>query len=240
MLKIACCDDNEIQRELINDLLNTYVDEHCLEVESSFFSSGKELLQSIRDGKNADIYILDVVMPDINGLEVALSLRSLKDNGLIIFLSASLEYAAASYDVNAFYYLVKPIDTTKFFRVLDMAIEKLKHKMEFKMSTKDGPVSISMDKIMFADIKDRVLDVHLSNGLTVKSRLLRVPFKDAVVALLQNEVFKMCGTSMIINMSYISDVDSESVLLKDGTVIYPPKSAYSELNKAFRKLLFNR
>ena len=108
-MRLAICDDNELQREMISDVINEYIRERRLDVNVSVFESGLKLIDSVRTQGRYDIYILDMLMPEMNGLEVASTLRMLKDDGKIIFLTATLDYAVASYDVRAFYYLVKPV-----------------------------------------------------------------------------------------------------------------------------------
>ena len=61
-----------------------------------------------------DLYVLDVVMPDLNGIEAGRTLRALGTAGEIIYLSQVADYAPDSYDVQAFYYLLKPIDEARF------------------------------------------------------------------------------------------------------------------------------
>ena len=124
MISIAVCDDNELQRDILQDMLDQYREERGAELKTSAFSSGNDLIDAVRGGERFDIFLLDIIMNGMNGLETAVVLRSSGCDGHVIFLTASPEYAVASYEVNALYYMLKPIDRDKLFKILDLAVSK--------------------------------------------------------------------------------------------------------------------
>lgn len=69
-----------------------------------------------------DIVLLDIHMPDLNGIELA---RMLKDVPAIIFTTAYSEYALESYEVSAVDYLLKPISLSRFLLAIDKAIQRI-------------------------------------------------------------------------------------------------------------------
>ena len=74
-----------------------------------------------------DLLILDVEMPDLSGIELAKSLKTLP---FIIFISSHLQYAVDAFEVDAVDYLVKPVSIEKMIR----AIEKVRVLFEMKKS----------------------------------------------------------------------------------------------------------
>lgn len=67
---------------------------------------------------NVDLLFLDIQMPDVNGLELA---RSLKGQTKIIFTTAFKEFAFDSYEFAAIDYLLKPIRYAKFLQAVERA-----------------------------------------------------------------------------------------------------------------------
>ena len=172
----------------------------------------------------------------MNGMEAAVSLRSALDEGIIIFLSASMEYAVKSYDVGAFYYLMKPVEQKKLFTVLDNACEKLRKESDagiIEVKTENGKKAFGISEIAYINIEDRSVCYHLKNGETVSGRKLRGSFSKEASDILEDRRFSLCGTATVINMTCIDDVDDSSVLLRDGTLLYPSKSACASLRKQF-------
>ena len=63
-----------------------------------------------------DIYLLDVIMPGQNGIELGLSIREFDQGGRIIYLTASSDFAVDSYRAKASDYLLKPLDKSRLFQ----------------------------------------------------------------------------------------------------------------------------
>ena len=96
MLKLALCDDEAEQRAAVSRLLREYAALRPeLTVKLSVFSSGMELLTAAEE-ERFDLYVLDVVMPDLSGIDLGVKLRELGHYGAIVYLSISPEYAVES------------------------------------------------------------------------------------------------------------------------------------------------
>ncbi|MFR2766050.1 MAG: LytR/AlgR family response regulator transcription factor [Clostridium sp.] len=77
----------------------------------SQFGSGEELL---RHNKNIDILFLDIQMDGIDGMETARKMRSQNYKGYLIFITVLKEMVFQSFEVQAYDYLVKPIEEECF------------------------------------------------------------------------------------------------------------------------------
>lgn len=230
MVSIAICDDVDIQLDLIYEILEDYLKDRKTEGKITRYKSGEDLIEGVKKFGNYDIYILDMIMPGINGLETAALLRVMGDKGKIIFLTASVEYAVMSYDVNAFYYLLKPVDTSKINYVLDCAIREITYAPRTIVIKSGGSdIRISLERVMYIDIEDRCPRYHMRDGRVITDKVIRSRFSDMVSSVLDSPKFYMCGLSMVINADYIDTMDSEKIILSDGTKLYPSKSGISTL-----------
>ena len=119
-MRIALCDDETAQLALADTLLREYCLLHPeLNLRVFPFTSGAALLEHLRTGEPFDIYILDVIMPGENGIELGLKLREIDRGGRIIYLSTSSDFAVDSYLPKASSYLLKPVSQDLLFRTLD-------------------------------------------------------------------------------------------------------------------------
>lgn len=75
--------------------------------------------------ESVDILLSDIQMPDITGLELASSLKSVP---AVIFTTAYSEYAIDSYELGAVDYLLKPIAFPRFFQAIHKAIDQLQKR----------------------------------------------------------------------------------------------------------------
>ena len=134
MLKITICDDSEKDIELIEKKLNEYSKRKHLDFQIASFTSSEALIYEIKDGILSDIYILDVIMPSKNGIELAEAIRDYDKTSIIFFLTSTPEKAADGYKVNALRYIIKLNMDRDIDEALDSAMDQL--KVEEKRSVK--------------------------------------------------------------------------------------------------------
>ena len=233
-MKIAVCDDNELQLELTCDILRDILAEELETPEISSFTGGRQLMETVRSSGGFDLYILDVYIPDMNGMEIATTLRMMKDDGYIIFLSSSLDYAVQSYDVEAFYYFLKPIDRDKFARVIRKAAEKIGQKGQndtLYIPTQDGVHAVRVPDVAYVTVEDRRVKYALRDGRFILGRTVRGKFREEVAELKKYPVFLECGVSMLVNAAMIDVIDGESVLLSNGELLYTSHNAAAVLKR---------
>ena len=96
-MRIAVCEDNQLQRDMIVQLLNRCSAERSLPVTLAPYAYGINLLYDVEEGANFDIVFLDIYLPDAMGNELAHRLRAMGYQGKIVFLTASPDFAIESF-----------------------------------------------------------------------------------------------------------------------------------------------
>ena len=74
-MRLAICDDNELERRILHSLLKKYFSEASINCEFTLYDRGTTLYYDIMDGMEFDIIFLDLFMEDSFGLTIAKSLR---------------------------------------------------------------------------------------------------------------------------------------------------------------------
>ena len=231
-MKVAICDDDSLCRAQVMDIALDYAEARKdKEVTFTMFSQPEKLLKASRREGPFDIYILDVIMPSMNGIELGQELRKAGCDGKIIYLTSSREFALDSFQVRAFHYLLKPIERESFYAALDEAISMLSTKADrgLIVKTKDTNARIAFNSILYAELYNRSVVYHLDTGKTVQSTSLRTNFADAVRELLLDPRFALCGASMVANLHHISMVETEGIVFQDKHKVFLGKKACREL-----------
>ena len=209
MIRIALLDDEKDQREVTAALLERYFSQHPeLSAQVRPFQSGFELLDAVERSGSFDLYLLDIVMPEQNGIEVGLSIRKLDGLGLIVYLTTSPDYAVDSYLTNAFHYLLKPVRWEQMVSVLDRAMDIL-------------------------ELCGRCVHYHLTGGETLESVSLQKSFRDEVADFLADPAFLLCGASYLINLAFVTQVDKSFLYMKDGTRVPLPRKNAPQIRTAW-------
>ena len=121
-MRIAVCDDDRAIRDEISRL----VKKQMPEADIAAYQSGEEMISA---GEDFDISFLDIEMGKVSGMDIARHIRekeaSLTQRSILIFVTGYREYMEEAFDVNAFHYLIKPIDPEKFAEVFDRARKEM-------------------------------------------------------------------------------------------------------------------
>ena len=100
MLRIAVCDDSRTDVEMLEAAFDELPD---YPVEYDVYFSRKELLMcSMQDKENYHLYIFDIEMPDMNGLELAKEVRKRDAKALFVFLTSYTRYVMEVFEVITF------------------------------------------------------------------------------------------------------------------------------------------
>ena len=130
------------------------------------FSSGEELLSY--DGQ-IDICFLDIQMKGMDGMETARKLRASKFRGFLIFITVLKEMVFQSFEVQAYDYLVKPVDEKQFGKTMERLYASMQNASEDSLLVQKGYEGriIREDEIVFCEIIDRKIYLNLTSGEVV-------------------------------------------------------------------------
>ncbi len=128
----------------IRDLVHTYLEHNGYSVFD--VSSGQEALKSTIS-LNPDLIVLDLMLPDISGEEVARSLRKISDV-LIIMLTAkaSENDRVSGFEMGADDYLVKPFSPRELVARVDAMLRRSKKQVSKSISFNRGNLVIDFER----------------------------------------------------------------------------------------------
>ncbi|GGI40627.1 response regulator [Mammaliicoccus stepanovicii] len=106
--KIILVDDHHIVRQGLRFLVDTVQDFKII----ADFSSGKQLLNYLSENEKPDIVLLDLVMPEMNGIEVTEIMKKRYPNVKILVLTSFLdeEHVISALDKGADGYEIKDVE----------------------------------------------------------------------------------------------------------------------------------
>lgn len=232
MLKIAVCEDDSIQIQNISNMINKNLKSKNKQYELFKFNNGEELLSSIN---NFHIYFLDIQMNNISGIDTAKKIRLINTNALIIFTTAFKDYVFDAFDVNAFHYLLKPIDEEKFKEILYSAINQLHPQNKFIIAKNMNHSSrIFLKDILYIESNQRKIKIHTTYDVVE----YYYKISDLENELLEDNFFR-CHKSYIVNLKYIQSFDNTFITLKNFEKVFISKYKLAGFSKAFMYYLKN-
>lgn len=231
MLSIAVCDDEVIECSSMAKRIKEIMEEMKIPCMIRQFRSGGELLHAL-DG--FDIVFLDIIMQDLDGMRTARIFREKAPDKILIFVSSSREYVFEAYDVEAFQYLLKPVDDRKLKRVLQKAVLKTERRaQEFIIVSRERQKKkLFLDDIYYFEIKGRVVDVHGQEGIFAYYEQI-----GELENKLQGKGFFRCHKSYLINLKYVDMYNRQEVILENGESIVIAKRRYDKFCQEVLKVM---
>lgn len=131
-------EDEQVANELLSSTFNNFF----ASVDSAF--NGKEALEKFKENP-VDIVFVDIIMPEMDGIELARQIRAINPNQIIIVISASndIQKISESIEVGVNSFIQKPIDTKKIIELLGNITTTITKRK--KVETKTFSISLPLD-----------------------------------------------------------------------------------------------
>jgi len=237
-MNVAICDDNIYMASKIEEIVSSCFHDNTDYFESEVYSSGEDLLDDLNtDPLHYQLYILDIEMKEINGLQVAAKIREADQNAIIIFITSHDELMPEAFEVLAFHFLVKPVNPQKAQSVILRAIESLKARQTiFQFVIRKKVHTLYYEQIEYFESIQRKIIIHTTGGeeLEYYGRL-----KD-VRQTCNAHLFTQIHNSYIINMDYVKILDGECVILCSGETLPITKTFHKDFHAAYRNYVLMR
>ncbi|MEG0376989.1 MAG: LytTR family DNA-binding domain-containing protein [Eubacterium sp.] len=229
MYSIALCDDAMSELEKIEDVLKTYKQAHP---EVAFtvqpFTSAAALLEAIKSGQVFDLLLLDIYMPEQNGMVAAKTLRAQGVTCEIIFMTTSLEHALEAFEVDALQYLVKPIDPGRLFSAMDKAFANIARKKRRYLTLRlDGELRrLAFEEIIYCEAHGNYQYLTLTDGTQKRVRTTLLALHQQLE---ETQDFVRVGAAYLINLTHVHRLSAKTITLDNTHKIGIPRGAYQTL-----------
>ena len=234
-MRIAICDDdNEMLGRLKKDVIEIF-GILKVNIEIFSFSDGKELLRTIQnDDENFDLFLLDIDMPDVSGLEIAQMLREMSVNLIIIFISAYDNYVFDSIEYSPFRYIRKSRIKEELPLALKAAhtlFEKEQPRYIAVKSEEGDYYKVAHSEIWYIEIESRKLYIYLTRDRVIKTWKT---VKELLTELNDGNFVKI-HSGCAVNLKYISEYYGYDVTLDNGKKLLASRSGIKAIKTTLAK-----
>lgn len=210
MIKLAIIEDAAEDRKQLSELVSRYAETSETQIELKEFEGSLDFLKT---NEKFDIILLDIMMPDCNGMEMAHRLREIDEDTVIIFVTGMEQYAIEGYSVSAVGFLIKPASYEHLSSTLERAINSRGRKLSnsILIKTNNHHVIVEVSSIEYVEVKGHFLVLHTQNGnIQTKGTM-----KD-LLGKLSSSSFICCNNRTIVNVNHILSIRDNTVFLPSG------------------------
>lgn len=231
MIKIAICEDEKEQQELLKRYINQIFDVLSVKCRLEVFNSGEELLE--RYSKDTDILLLDIQMGQINGIDTARKVRVLDDKVEIIFITALIEYALEGYEVRAYRYLIKPVKYNNLKDNIINCIKEVDIKNKYIVVKVQGSqTKLNVNEIAYIEVQKETITIHTLNEV----------YKiNGTMSNIEKEIdcsrFFRCHKSFLVNLEHVKSIKQYVAILENSKEVPVSRYRFKETKDKFFDLI---
>lgn len=206
MINLAICDTEKIHRLLLSEAIRKYFEQYDVTVEIYEYERPKELLES---KFHFHLIFLDAVFENTSGIDIGLQLRQYHQNCPIIITAKNADYAMDGYKIDAFRYILKPIEQNDINEIFESYYHRTLSDF-LKIKWMDENYFIRFQEITYLQSIGRKRFIHTIYGVaevneSLTALLSRLPARD----------FFQISRSNIVNLNYIFKIGKKSLQLKN-------------------------
>lgn len=231
MLMIAVCDDEVRACLQLRKQIQTILEEQHIPHIIKEYTSGRQLLQA---SEEFDLIFLDIIMDGMDGMQTAELFRQNFYDKLLIFVSSSRQYVFDAFGVEAFEYLVKPVDAQKLRRTLARCIAKTERSSEdYIIISKDRQTrKLYLNEIRYFEIHGRLIETHGKSPVFSWYEQI-----GTLETMLSDKDFFRCHKSYLVNLKYVDVYNKTELTLDTGEKILIAKRRYDSFCEAILKYM---
>lgn len=227
MIKIAICEDEEIYQKIVEDIINSNFN---LDILS--FTNAEKLLDYVSLNENSiDIFILDIELPEKNGLEAARKIRNFNRDAVIIFLTNYESFVFDSFEVNTFRFIPKARLEKQFIKAMNDAIGEISRQNNYinvKAVGTNETIRIDVKNILSLEKRNKTVEIFLDNGTVVKSRITLKQLLDTA----KSDCLITAQKGVVVNVNHIIKIDSDKLTMTDNSVQYVSRNNIKNVKQA--------
>lgn len=237
-MEIVICEDDLLERDMVYEKLRAVLGRLDIGTGIVRFSSGKELLTHVRNGRKFGLYILDILLDELeSGIEVAKKIRMLDSEAQIAFLTSSREYAVEAFEVRAIHYLVKPVTEEGLLSVVERWHRET-NKQEEYLELQDGKEmrKFPVSQILYIRSSDRGIEIHMKQRKW--DAWMNSPFHKAEQKVEDMPCFARIARGCIVNLWHICRIDYPECILTNGETLTISRREQNQVMNSYNDFLF--
>jgi len=226
--RIAICDDEQEQLKALAQIVGLWSKENGEICEIRTFLSAEEFLFAYEDDKNYDIFLLDVEMKEMSGIDLAKKIRRDSSRAEIVFVTSHFEFIGEGYEVDALHYLVKPVAEEKLKEVLAKAAAKLREEPPSVVITcENETVKLYETDILYVESFLHYICIY------TKEKEYRIKESISVFEKKLSADFFRIHRSYLVALKAVVRITRNSVTLEGGVELPVARGKYDSINRAF-------
>lgn len=222
MITIGICDDEEIFRDQVKNILESYFKKEKIEYKIYEYNSAEQFMKS---KVKIDILLLDIEMKEMNGIQLKNWLEK-KAEIRILFLTSHSEVWEEAFGKNVYGFLRKPIEIENLIKYIKRILKNMQEEKNIIIDGIEKGYIIPVEEIMYFKASKKYSYVVTKEEIFCEKGLIELE-KD-----LKGNFFFRCHKSYLVNLRNIRKIE-DKIYMKNGEKIPVSREKKKELKEVY-------
>lgn len=233
VVRVLICDDDRLYLNKIHALIQSFFSEQGVKAKIHTYCSWEEIGTPILGSYDIAILDIDYAGKSYTGIDIAKSLREVRQDAVIIFLTNYVEYAPEGYEVQAFRYILKSDIARKLDSCLSLALNQLRSSQKvIKIQINGELIDIRLSNILYFESQQHMIIAHVQKGANLKQYLFYSSLTTLEAQLASNGFLRI-HKSYLVNMAKLKKYQCHEAILTDGTTLRVSEKNYSQQKEKY-------
>lgn len=229
-MRIAIVEDNAAEADLLKEKTRRLLPEEFGAVQIDIYPSAQQYILS---EQYYDLMLIDCLLPDLSGVDLAKTIRKTNSTTAFIFTTAYMDYAAEGYETNALRYLLKPVEDRKLQEALAHFAKTAANTSVVELTgTTRRAAYAQKSEIMYVEYVNRKIVVRLTNN-SVESHRTMKEFE----SILGSEFFFRTSQRFLVNFKHIVEKNDKILVMENGERVMISGRKLMAFNQAYIQFL---
>lgn len=231
-MRIAICDDNQLEIELFRERVEGFLKRKGdWRYKITEYTKGSPLIDDVKDGMWFDLIVLDMVLEDENGLEIANRLRDAGYKGNIAFWTADESHFREAFDVGAVQYAIKGKEYGRMYAAIDEILSHLRDKT-LTVRCRGELFRIEYRDIEYVESRAKACHIFTTGNHCYVTTCKLNDIEEELC----DKRFLRCHQSFLVNMDHIQSVN-DSFIMDSGDIVQIRRRNYREIKEKYENYI---
>ncbi len=229
---IAVCDDESLPLRINCTYIEELAKKYKVDAQIIAFSTGEDVLRYM-ENKTIDIVFMDVDLKGMNGIQTAARMLRKNPKILTIFVTGYREFAYDAFTVEAFSFLMKPIDPLRLERIFKKAILQVD---DLNNRRQRMPLIITEDNLKKKINQANILYIERNDTQSViVTASARHCVYESITSLAERleKQFLRINQGTIVNLSKVAQLNRSEIVMKTGEIFPVGRTYIREVKKRY-------
>ncbi len=212
-MRIVICDDDALALQTLENDIRQFMADKDIGYSLLTYDHSQQLNFDLEDTAAADVYILDIDMPIVGGIDIALRIKSMCPRAMVFFYTSHSEFATQGYRMGVRRYILKQDMHESLEEAMNYAYREFisAKKNTISLFNAHDTINLPISEILYVERDNRRLKITAQGCKTYYDTRSIKEFQKK----LNDPTFILVDKGVLIHIDFVFKTENNTVTMFD-------------------------